>query len=889
MVGIAVRPEIARRRRRALPTSSVRTAAIPLSIETEGSRGIPASGLPRPTDSVGASTAVDAMPAPARGGRSSIAIAHRAPVGALAGLAVILAATMWSLGGPADVTASVTTYAVSPVADGYVFELKPSTNFGSSTKLRVDGSPVMRSYLRFNVPALDGPVNRATLRVYANSKSSVGYDVVGIPDNSWSEATVSFSNAPSMAWGIVGSSGPFSGGTWTSVDVTSLVTASGPVSLALMTSSKTQVSFGSRESGATSPQIIVETSAPGLSSQAMTATAFAAVPTNETVTPLTPTQTSTPAATATVTPAIAPGPALPLRAAFYYPWFSPAWTQLGIFPYTKYTPSLGYYDERDLNVIRQHVQAMQYGNISAGIASWWGQGQYTDARIPDLLSASAGTGFQWSVYYEQESQGDPSVSQLTADLTYLRDGYASSPNFLHLNGKFVVFVYADAADACAMADRWKQANTVNAYIVLKVFAGYKTCASQPDGWHQYAPAVASDSQGTYSYSISPGFDKVGEATRLGRDLARWQQNVAAMAASGASFQLVTTFNEWGEGTAVESATQWASASGYGAYLDALHNSPVVGSTAPTATGTPTPVASLTATPTPTSAATNTSVPTPTATATSTRTPTPGAGTDATLIAAGDIASCGSSGDEATAALLDTLPGSVITLGDNAYESGTATEFAQCYDPTWGRARARTHPVAGNHEYLTGNATGYFGYFGTAAGDPAKGYYSYDLGSWHVIALNSNCSKIGGCGVGSAQEQWLRADLQANPAACTLAYWHHPRFSSGVHGSNVAYQALWQALYDARADVVLNGHDHDYERFLPQTPSGAPDSASGIREFVVGTGGKSHYAVSPIANSEVRNGDTYGVLKLTLHGTSYDWQFVPIAGATFTDSGSGSCH
>jgi hypothetical protein len=262
---------------------------------------------------------------------------------------------------------------------------------------------------------------------------------------------------------------------------------------------------------------------------------------------------------------------VPLRAAFYYPWFSPAWTQLGIFPYTKYTPSLGYYDAGDFNVIRQHIQAMQYGNISAGIASWWGQGQYTDARIPDLLAASEETGFQWAIYYEQESQGDPSVSQLTADLTYLRDQYASSPNFLHLDGKFVVFVYADPSDDCAMADRWNQANTVNAYIVLKVFSGYKSCAGQPDSWHQYAPAGATKNVGSSSYTISPGFDKVGEATRLERDLARWQQNVADMVASGAPLQLVTTFNEWGEGTAVESAAEWATASGYGAYLDALHN------------------------------------------------------------------------------------------------------------------------------------------------------------------------------------------------------------------------------------------------------------------------------------------------------------------------------
>ena len=202
----------------------------------------------------------------------------------------------------------------------------------------------------------------------------------------------------------------------------------------------------------------------------------------------------------------------------------------------------------DTAVIQQHIAAMQYGGIQAGISSWWGQGTRSDNRLPTLLATTAGSPFRWSIYYEQESQGDPSVSALTADLTYLRDHYGSDPSYLRINGRFVVFVYAAAADGCGMADRWAQANTVNAYIVLKVFSGYKTCASQPSGWHQYSPAVAADSQGQFSYSISPGFSKVGENPRLGRDIARWQQNVQSMVASGAQFQLITTFNEWGEGT-----------------------------------------------------------------------------------------------------------------------------------------------------------------------------------------------------------------------------------------------------------------------------------------------------------------------------------------------------
>jgi calcineurin-like phosphoesterase family protein len=257
-----------------------------------------------------------------------------------------------------------------------------------------------------------------------------------------------------------------------------------------------------------------------------------------------------------------------------------------------------------------------------------------------------------------------------------------------------------------------------------------------------------------------------------------------------------------------------------------------------------------------------------------------------FVGAGDIADCSSSGDEATAALLDNIAGSVFTLGDNVYSSGTPTEFSTCYDPTWGRHKSRTYPAPGNHDYNTSGASGYFGYFGAAAGPSGRGYYSFDLGSWHIISLNSEVSMS----AGSTQERWLRADLAASTKQCTLAYWHKPRFSSGTsHGSLVDAQPLWQALYDYGAEIVLSGHDHDYERFAPQTPSGAADAAKGIREFVVGTGGRNHDAVgTPIANSEVSNGNTFGVLKLTLGSGTYSWQFVP-AGGSFTDSGSGTCH
>ena len=252
-----------------------------------------------------------------------------------------------------------------------------------------------------------------------------------------------------------------------------------------------------------------------------------------------------------------------------------------------------------------------------------------------------------------------------------------------------------------------------------------------------------------------------------------------------------------------------------------------------------------------------------------------------LLAVGDIGYCDGSADERVGELAASLPGTIALLGDNAYPRGSSDEFANCFDPTWGPLRDRLRPVPGNHEYETRGAAGYFSYFGDAVGDPAEAWYSYDLGEWHLIALNSECDAIGGCGAGSPELAWLVADLSAHPATCTLAYWHHPRYSSGRHGSNDMTEALWQALAAAGADVVLSGHDHDYERLSP---------IDGIRSFVVGTGGRSLYAWpgAPIPQTEVRANDTYGLLELTLGVSDYAWRFVPASGGSFTDSGTAAC-
>jgi hypothetical protein len=271
---------------------------------------------------------------------------------------------------------------------------------------------------------------------------------------------------------------------------------------------------------------------------------------------------------------------------------------------------------------------------------------------------------------------------------------------------------------------------------------------------------------------------------------------------------------------------------------------------------------------------------------STSPPTTPPPADPVLVGAGDIANSGS-GDSATAALLDAIPGTVFTTGDNAYNNGTASEFNTHYAPTWGRHKARTRPSPGNHDHGTSGASGYYGYFGSAAGPSGRGYYSYDLGTWHIVSLNSNI----GMAAGSGQEEWLRADLAASGKPCTLAYWHHPLFTSGSdHGPSTSTRPLYQALYDHNADVVVWGHNHQYERFAPQNPNGSLDNSRGLRAFVAGMGGASHYGFGTIRpNSQARNSDTYGVLKFTLHPNGYDWQFVPQAGRTYADRGRGFCH
>jgi len=489
------------------------------------------------------------------------------------------------------------------------------------------------------------------------------------------------------------------------------------------------------------------------------------------------------------------------------------------------------------------------------------------------------SGLRWTLYYEREAAADPTVAQLQSDLRYVRARYARSASYLAVGGKPVIFVRNTSDRDCSIADRWKQANADGYfYVSLKVVPGYRSCSSQPDSWHQHAPARARDSRRGHSFTVSPGFRRSGPQALLPRDPARWRRDVEAMVASKAPWQLVTTFNHWSDATAVEPAREWTSPSGMGTYLDALRRA-ILDKVAP-------------------------SPPTPK--------PEPG---DPVIVAAGDIAcdkdsssfngglgtdtSCRQRATGETIERLD--PAAVLALGDLQYEDGDTDQWPASFDRFWGRFKARIHPVVGNHEYLRcgtykescssdETAAAYGAYFGRAAGELDHYYYSFDIGAWHLIALNSNSHGAGGLDTGSAQWRWLRRDLESHRNRCVLAYWHHPRFSSGRHGESSAMGPIYKLLYENGVDVVLTGHDHHYERTAPLDPSGTRDDARGIVNWVVGTGGRNIRTgtVRPRPYTVSWNDTTFGVLRLTLHPGGYDFEFVPAVGS-FAESGSGSCH
>jgi acid phosphatase type 7 len=554
----------------------------------------------------------------------------------------------------------------------------------------------------------------------------------------------------------------------------------------------------------------------------------------------------------------------PVKAAFFYPWFPETenWQ-------TQYSPALGTYDSSNPTLLAAQMAQLRWAGLDAVISSWWGPGSPTDQRMPAVLDAAAGQGLTVSAYYESEGAADPTVDDIKADLGRLTT-LAVHEAWLMVDAKPVLFVHNANDTTCELVRKWRQAAGADWYLNLEVFDGHARCPDQPDSWHEYSAADALSTHAPYSVSASPGFWKFDELkARLDRNVARWRADLSTMADAEVQWKLLTSFNEWGEGTAIEPATQWQTPNGMGEYLSAARQVFVEGKrfTGVTPT-TPNPL------------------------------PEPPAGA-VVVAAAGDI-SCETGNLDpktrcASPLTADTVvamnPTAVLALGDLQYDKGTLESFKSRYDPSWGRFKAKTYPAPGNHEWGTSNAQGYRDYFATgvpAAVDVTRLYYSYDLGPWHFVSLDSECKGTGGCDAGGEQTTWLTADLAANDGKPTLVYWHHPRFTSDRRGDNTDMSETWNALVaDRDVQLVLSGHTHMYERFAPMGTAG-PDPA-GLREFIVGTGGRNHICppAAKHAGSEVSDCTTFGVLQLTLNSDgSYDWRFVAAAGTgSFTDSGT----
>jgi hypothetical protein len=558
-------------------------------------------------------------------------------------------------------------------------------------------------------------------------------------------------------------------------------------------------------------------------------------------------------------------PALPLRAAFYDT------RDPGTQPVRHHPRARPYLAGRRATFVRQQA-AFAYAGLRAGIIGWNPGAPASRTPVLNALSASRSSRAapKWAVQLTTEAPGDPTPAEIAAQLVRLDRTFAHDPAYLRVKGRPVVFVRAAAEDTCAAVSRWAKGNAVGAHLVMDTVQGWPSCGSKPSDWYPDEPPKRAARAGRSSYVISPGhFAAADGVPASNRDLPGWASRVRAMRRSKARFQLVQSFNGWVDGTEIENAAEWISPTGFGWYLDVLEQ----------------------------------------------RGAAPRESRVQDVGAVGDIVCDPSNqyfnngqgvGDKcrhtAVYDVLRRLPlDAFLMLGDGQYETGQLAAWAAGYDKTFGNLRAITYPSVGNHEYLATphDGKGYFDYWNGVgendgpAGRRSRGYYSFDLGAWHLVSLNTNCSRAGapnGCAYGSPQEKWLRADLQAHPNACTIAYFHQPLFSSGGEGPSVRATPLWRALRDYGTEVILNGHDHDYERFRMQTETGAADPSGGIRQWVVGTGGKNLIPFKTQSPATVSRDDaTYGALELKLRERSYTWKFHPIAGKTYTDSGSGTCH
>jgi acid phosphatase type 7 len=809
-----------------------------------------------------------------RAGRQRVTVRFPSPGAALVSAVIAIALTavsIWVFIIPHSSSQSVRTFA--PVADTYVSTAHQSSNYGEGRVLRTSAVPSIRTFLRFSLRGLSAPVAKATLRLWSEGASSVGYAVRPVEDGDWEERTITSDSAPASGE-VVASSGAFPAHAWASADVTELVTGNGEISLAITTTSHTSIEYDSREADHP-PEVVVETQSPssGNASRAGAAGGTAAPSMRSII-------EDVPAATGyrygatddkghsmdTLKIIAAPDGYLGV---YHWPQggsFSVMvatstdllhWNYRATLAVHASQPTITQLSDHGYLVVQEADNQGQPGSDSTWLrfSHYPGLDALLTARpdrtfdAPHTLAKANGGAEGTPNIYSTTLTPDLASSTITVGFHYLGQGGIDQP----ARGTLRNFsTWSAQLDAQLVASVETPGSTDNIgdrdYIV---YHGSEFTISEVQTSHG-APWQP------YLYEHGAGKAQVLHVRTHRASASFGNPTLTSLPGPSGAPAVVVTFFLPRSGAAQGETGELIYYRQYGA----------PGRNAAAASPGPAIARGV------------------------------AGGADPVIAAVGDIACAPSSPmssltchQRGTADLIQRLaPNAVLTLGDDQYEAGSLKSFQASYDATWGPFKAITYPVPGNHEYLTSGAAGYFDYYGAAAGDPSKGYYSFDIGSWHFIALNGNCAPVGGCGPDSPQEQWLRADLAAHGRKCTLAFWHQPRFSSGQHGSDPTYQAFWEDLYDAKADVVLNGHDHDYERFAPQDPSGNFDATNGLREFVVGTGGKNHYGFTKIANnSQARDDTSFGILQLTLHPGAYDWRFVPEAGAQFTDSGSGSCH
>ena len=823
-------------------------------------------------------------------------------------------------------------------ADAQVNESSPGTNTGNSTYLQVDGAtdPDVESFIRFTVTGASGTIQNAQVRVYDTTNASANGPAIYATGTSWAETGITWNNRPARTSGALDNKGNISTNTWAEYDVTAWVTGDGTFSFVLAADSTDAATFSSRQ-GAQPPQLVLTLSDGSTSTSTATQTA-----TDTSTQSATSTPTQTPTLTATNTQA--PITALTfVTNADAYVNQSNSSTNYG----NATTLQADGASDPDLeSFIRFSVTGVlgtiQSARLRVFVTT---NGSTNGPAVYSTGTSWTETGITWNNRPARTSGALDNKGNISTN-TWVEYNVTSA---VAGNGTFSFVLAADSTDGAVFSSRQ---GTQPPQLVITLAGGStgtptatssgtpaatqtatSTATQTPSNTPTNTPTATATLSPTPTNTQAPTtsltFITNADAYVNQSNASTNYGNATTLQVDGASDPDLESFIQFtvtGVSGTIQSAklrvraTTNGSANGPAAYATGnswtetgitWNNRPGRTSGAvdnkgsiPTDTWVEYNVTSLVqgngtlsfvlaadstdavifssrqGSQPPQLVITFISNITVTPTLTPTPTSTLAAG-DAIFVGAGDISACDTNNDELTAQLLDGIPGTVFTAGDNVYPDGTSTQYTDCYGPTWGRHKARTQPIPGNHEYNTAGAAGYFQYFNNI-----PSYYAYNLGSWRLYALNSEID----ISASSPQIAWLQSDLAANPSQCVLAYWHKPRWSSGAtHGSDITFQTLWQILYDADAELVLTGHEHNYERFAEMNAAGAAVS-EGLREIVVGTGGRSHYNFGTILPaSQVRNASTYGVLKLTLHATSYNWQFIPVAGSGFTDSGSTDCH